>query len=70
MDKTDTIEAWYGDTTYDAALPQKWVNRMTERGMDPRGHFVTLYPKEGMEYIAPITATGVRYAAIVATYAA
>ena len=65
-----TVKLWYGDTTYDTALPQEWVNRMSDRGMDPRGHFVTLYPKEGMAYMAPITMTGVRYCAIVASHTA
>ena len=53
--------------TFDYALPQDWVNKMTERGFDPRGHFVTLYPKVGPAYMDPITEKGVRMAAIIAS---
>ena len=53
--------------TFDYALPQDWVNKMTERGFDPRGHFVTLYPKVGPAYMDPITEEGVRMAAIIAS---
>ena len=60
-------EELYPDVTFDCALPQDWVNKMTDRGFDPRGHFVTLYPKDSVSYMAPITEDGVRMAAIVAS---
>jgi len=62
-------QRWYPDTTYDTALPQTWVQSMQERGLDPRGHFVTMYPKDTgpFGYMAPITREGVRMAALVAS---
>lgn len=62
-------ESRYPGRTFDTALPQGWVNNMTNRGFDPRGHFVTLYPTGSMLgfYMAPITDEGVEMAARVAS---
>lgn len=59
----------YPNTTYDTALPHTWVVKMQELGLDPRSHFVTLYPKDSgpFGYMAPITREGVRIAALVAS---
>jgi hypothetical protein len=49
----------YPEMTYDTALPQEWVDAVTRRGFDPRGHVVWGYPKGslgGQPY--PITVTG------------
>lgn len=69
MTVTEAAEARYPGRTFDTALPQQWVNRMTERGFDPLGHFVTLYPTGNMVgfYMAPITDAGVEMAARVAS---
>ena len=64
---SELAEERYPGVTFDCALPQKWVNEMAERGFDVRGHFVTLYPDEGVDYMAPITAEGIRMAAIIAS---
>ena len=66
----ELAEQCYSGMTYDTALPQQWVDKMADRGFDPRGHFVTLYPNGGIAYMAPITAEGVRMAAIVASSSA
>lgn len=66
----EMAELKYPGETYDTALPQQWVDKMRERGFDPRGHFVTLYPKSGLAYMAPITDEGVRMAAIIASCSA
>lgn len=65
----DRAKTWYPDKTFDTALPQQWVNRMQERGFDPRGHFVTMYPTGSMLgfYMAPITREGIEMAARVAS---
>lgn len=61
----------YPGRTIDTALPQQWVNRMQDRGFDPRGHFVTMYPEPGAHtlgfYMAPITDQGIEMAARVAS---
>jgi len=59
----------YPGVTYDTALPHTWVTKMQERGFDPRGHFITLYPRDSgpFGYMAPITDEGVRIAALVAS---
>jgi hypothetical protein len=69
MSKTvvDLAEEMYPGRNYDTALPQQWVNSMASRGFDVRGHFVTLYPKYNIPYMAPITDEGIRMAAIVAS---
>ena len=63
----ELAEQTYPGVTFDTALPQQWVNRMAYRGFDVRGHFVTLYPKDSIAYMAPITAEGIRMAAIIAS---
>ena len=60
-------EERYPGKTFDTALPQQWVDAMSERGFDVRGHFITLYPKDSVAYMAPITTEGIRMAAIVAS---
>jgi len=60
-------EERYPGVTFDTALPQQWVNVMAERGFDVRRNFVTLYPKDSVAYMAPITTEGIRMAAIVAS---
>ena len=60
-------EERYPAVTFDTALPQQWVNIMANRGFDVRHNFVTLYPKDSVAYIAPITTEGIRMAAIVAS---
>ena len=69
MNKTvvELAEEMYPGRNYDTALPQQWVNRMAGRGFDVRGHFVTLYPKDSIAYMAPVTAEGIRMAAIIAS---
>jgi hypothetical protein len=64
---TDVANQIYPGITYDTALPQSWVNTMADRGFDVRGHFVTLYPKDSVAYMAPITDQGIRIAAVVAS---
>jgi adenine deaminase len=66
----ELAEQTYPGVTFDSALPQDWVNAMQARGFDVRGHFVTLYPKDALAYMAPITPEGIRMAAIVASYPA
>lgn len=41
--KGDLAKQLYPDHTYDLALPQEWVNKMTTEGFDPRGHAVWIY---------------------------
>jgi len=60
-------EERYPGVTFDTALPQQWVNIMANRGFDVRRNFVTLYPKDSVAYMAPITTEGIRMAAIVAS---
>jgi hypothetical protein len=62
-------EERYPGVTFDTALPQQWVDAMSERDFDVRGHFVTLYPKgkAAFPYMAPVTVEGIRMAAIVAS---
>ena len=67
MELNELAEKTYPSVTFDTALPQEWVNRMAYRGFDVRGHFVTLYPKDSVAYMAPITTEGIRMAAIVAS---
>jgi hypothetical protein len=60
----------YPGQTFDIALPLTWVKNMKERGFNPVGHFVALYPEKnnGMSYyMAPVTEEGIRMAAIVTT---
>jgi hypothetical protein len=64
----ELAEQSYPGVTFDSALPQDWVNAMENRGFDVRGHFVTLYPKESLSYMAPITFQGIRMSSIVASY--
>lgn len=68
----ELAEAKYPGRTYDTALPQLWVDKMNNRGFDPRGHFITMYPGGSAmaAYMAPITPEGIEMAAIVATYEA
>lgn len=67
MTVTDLANTMYPDRTYDTALPHQWVQRMRDRGFEPVGHFVTLYPQEGQNtlgfYMAPITPQGIEMAA-------
>lgn len=59
----------YPNTTFDTALPQPWVDRLCDRDLDPRGHFVWLYEKgRPMGRCAPITERGVEIASLLATY--
>ena len=67
MELNELAEKTYPGVTFDTALPQQWVDAMSERGFDVRGHFVTLYPKDSVAYMAPITTEGIRMAAIVAS---
>jgi len=67
MTFNELAEKTYPGDTFDTALPQTWVNNMAERGFDVRGHFVTLYPSEGVSYMAPVTDQGIRMAAVVAS---
>ena len=67
MKLNELAEKTYPGVTFDTALPQQWVDAMSERGFDVRGHFVTLYPKDSVAYMAPITTEGIRMAAIVAS---
>jgi len=69
MTVDDLAKACYPNKTFDTALPQQWVNRMQDRGFDPRGHFVTLYPTGSMLgfYMGPITPEGIEMAARVAS---
>jgi hypothetical protein len=62
-------EERYPGKTFDTALPQQWVDAMSERGFDVRGHFVTLYPTGSMigYYMAPITDQGIEMAARIAS---
>jgi len=50
----------FGGMTYDYALPIEWLRRFEKlTGLDPRGHFVWLYPKGSMAGIpGPITVEG------------
>lgn len=50
----------YGGMTYDVALPLEWLRRFKElTGLDPRGHFVWLYPLGGACGIpGPLTIEG------------
>ena len=41
---TQLAESIYPDLTFDTALPQDWVNAMTQSGFDPRGQVVWGYP--------------------------
>jgi hypothetical protein len=69
----ELAEEKYPGQTYDFALPLDWVNRMRSRGLEPVGHFVSLYPNNlpGFSfYMAPITDEGIRMAAIIATHSA
>ena len=43
--KGDLIARVAPQVTYDVALPQGWVNHITDRGFDPRGQVVWSYPK-------------------------
>lgn len=65
----ELAEETYPGQTFDTALPQQWVNRMQDRGFDPRGHFVTVYPTSNMLgfYMGPITQEGIEMAARVAS---
>ena len=45
-------EERYPGKTFDTALPQQWVDAMSERGFDVRRNFVTLYPKDSVAYMA------------------
>ena len=68
---SELAEAKYPGRTYDTALPIQWVKQMQERGFDPVGNFVALYPKPEDQmlgfYMAPITPEGEEMAARVAT---
>ena len=43
--KGDLIDLLNPQVPYDVALPQDWVNHITDRGFDPRGQVVWSYPK-------------------------
>ena len=47
----------YPNETYDAALPQSWVDYCFTNGVDPRPHFVWLYDSV-LGRPAPITPEG------------
>ena len=42
--KGDLIDLLNPQVPYDVALPQDWVNHITDRGFDPRGQVVWSYP--------------------------
>ncbi len=74
--KGELARVLYPDDLFnvDYALPQTWLDDVYARGLDrlagghAAGHFVTVYPRDGSPmYVAPITAAGVRIAAILAT---
>jgi hypothetical protein len=72
-DYPDTIEGVanriYSDQTFDTALPQAWVDALCGRDLDPRGHFIWLYPQGLLcGRAAPITERGVEIASILATF--
>ena len=59
INKSDLARARYGSQCFDCALPQSWVDLMADRGIDPRGHFVWLYPAGNVfGYAAPINSAG------------
>jgi hypothetical protein len=62
-------EERYPGKTFDTALPQQWVDAMSERGFDVRRNFVTMYPTGSMLgfYMAPITDQGIEMAARIAS---
>ena len=65
MTRGEAAEQRYAGQNYDHALPQGWVDACTEKGMDPRGHFVWLFD----DYVgrpAPITEEGDRIASLLA----
>lgn len=43
--KGDLIELVAPAVTYDTALPQGWVNHVTDLGFDPRGQVIWAYPQ-------------------------
>jgi hypothetical protein len=63
----------YGDLTHDTAISQSWLKDAVGRGLDTlvtgnlAGHFVTVHPANGVAYIAPLTADGIKVCAILAT---
>lgn len=67
----ELAKARYPDKTFDTALPLNWAKRMRERGFEPVGHFVAMYPEPGDHllgfYMAPITPQGTEMAARVAS---
>jgi len=67
MNTSELVSERYPGDPFDTALPQQWVDSMMERGFDPRGHFVTLYPFVGVPYMAPVTDQGIRMVAVVAS---
>jgi len=73
LTKGDLAKQLYGDLTHDTAIPQSWLKDAVERGLDTlvtgnlAGHFVTVYPVNGVAYIAPLTADGIKVCAILAT---
>ena len=47
----------YPTITYDCALPQQWVDAVTDHGFDPRGQVVWGYPPESKLMGQPLPLT-------------
>lgn len=52
----DLITLVAPQVAYDTALPQEWVDRVTQKGFDPRGQVVWAYP-HGYIYGMPMPLT-------------
>lgn len=63
----EAAQGRYPGKTYDCSLPQGWVDACTQRGLDPRGHFVWLYDDGDWGLPAPITETGDRITRVLAS---
>lgn len=65
----EAAERLYPGQTFDAALPQPWVDALCDRGLDPRSHFVWLYPT-GLfcGRAAPVTQRGIEIAATILSF--
>lgn len=67
--KGDLAAKKYPNETYDFAIPQAIIDRMTERGFDDAAsHFVYLYPKDDdrIPHLAPVTDKGVYILSVMA----
>ena len=56
LTKGDLITLVAPQVAYDTALPQEWVDRVTQKGFDPRGQVVWAYP-HGYIYGMPMPLT-------------